>query len=98
MALYSLIHIPLAEQPGLLGRIAAWLRPGACCSAPPGAGRGPAPTRTGSVAARRCGGATRTPPPAGAGWWTPGWSSSARSTFRRATGGTRSSGARRPPG
>ncbi|WP_327065064.1 class I SAM-dependent methyltransferase [Kitasatospora sp. NBC_01302] len=28
VALYSLIHIPLAEQPGLLGRIAAWLRPG----------------------------------------------------------------------
>jgi SAM-dependent methyltransferase len=28
VALYTLIHIPLAEQPPLLERIAAWLRPG----------------------------------------------------------------------
>jgi SAM-dependent methyltransferase len=28
VALYSLIHIPLEEQPPLLTRIAAWLRPG----------------------------------------------------------------------
>ncbi len=26
--MYALIHIPLAEQPPLLRRIAAWLRPG----------------------------------------------------------------------
>jgi SAM-dependent methyltransferase len=28
VALYALIHIPLGEQPGLLERITAWLRPG----------------------------------------------------------------------
>ncbi|WP_409474178.1 class I SAM-dependent methyltransferase [Streptomyces sp. HC307] len=28
VSFYALIHLPLAEQPGLLGRIAAWLRPG----------------------------------------------------------------------
>ncbi|WP_051856458.1 MULTISPECIES: class I SAM-dependent methyltransferase [Streptomyces] len=28
VCLYALIHIPVAEQPGLLGRIASWLRPG----------------------------------------------------------------------
>jgi len=28
VCLYTLIHLPLEEQPGLLGRIAGWLRPG----------------------------------------------------------------------
>jgi ubiquinone/menaquinone biosynthesis C-methylase UbiE len=28
VCLYTLIHVPLAEQPGLLERIARWLRPG----------------------------------------------------------------------
>jgi ubiquinone/menaquinone biosynthesis C-methylase UbiE len=28
ICLYTLIHIPLAHQPGLIGRIARWLRPG----------------------------------------------------------------------
>jgi ubiquinone/menaquinone biosynthesis C-methylase UbiE len=28
VALYSIIHVPLAEQPGLFRRIAEWLRPG----------------------------------------------------------------------
>lgn len=28
VCLFALIHVPLAEQPGLLGRIANWLRPG----------------------------------------------------------------------
>ena len=28
VCLYTLIHLPLAEQPPLLGRIAGWLRPG----------------------------------------------------------------------
>ena len=27
-SLYAIIHMPLAEQPGLFGRIATWLRPG----------------------------------------------------------------------
>ena len=30
---YLLIHLPLAEQPPLLRRIAAWLRPGSCLAA-----------------------------------------------------------------
>jgi 2-polyprenyl-3-methyl-5-hydroxy-6-metoxy-1,4-benzoquinol methylase len=28
LCLYTLIHIPLVHQPGLIGRIASWLRPG----------------------------------------------------------------------
>jgi len=28
VCLYTIIHIPLRDQPGLLGRIATWLRPG----------------------------------------------------------------------
>jgi hypothetical protein len=28
VALYSIIHVPRAEQPGLIGRIHGWLRPG----------------------------------------------------------------------
>ena len=28
VCLYTLIHLPLEEQPGLLGRVAGWLRPG----------------------------------------------------------------------
>jgi len=28
VCLYALIHLPLADQPGLIGRIATWLRPG----------------------------------------------------------------------
>ncbi len=28
VCLYALIHMPLADQPTLLGRIATWLRPG----------------------------------------------------------------------
>ncbi|MFB6893957.1 methyltransferase domain-containing protein [Kitasatospora sp. NPDC056327] len=28
ISLYALIHIPVGEQPALLGRIASWLRPG----------------------------------------------------------------------
>ena len=28
VCLYSLIHVPLGEQPGLIGRIGRWLRPG----------------------------------------------------------------------
>lgn len=28
LALYSLIHVPVEEQPGLLGKIAGWLKPG----------------------------------------------------------------------
>ncbi|ANZ38542.1 methyltransferase type 11 [Lentzea guizhouensis] len=28
VALYSILHLPRAEQPGLFGRIARWLRPG----------------------------------------------------------------------
>ena len=27
-AFYSIIHVPLSEQPALLGRVARWLRPG----------------------------------------------------------------------
>ncbi|MGW6196553.1 class I SAM-dependent methyltransferase [Kribbella sp. NPDC055110] len=30
VSLYALIHLPLDEQPQLLARIAAWLRPGGC--------------------------------------------------------------------
>jgi SAM-dependent methyltransferase len=28
VCLYTLIHVPLADQPGLIGRIGRWLRPG----------------------------------------------------------------------
>lgn len=38
LAFYSIIHVPLAEQPGLLRKIAAWLRPGGRFLATLGAG------------------------------------------------------------
>ncbi|MFI5906538.1 class I SAM-dependent methyltransferase [Dactylosporangium sp. NPDC051541] len=37
VCLYTLIHLPLAAQPGLLRRIAAWLRPGGVLLATTGA-------------------------------------------------------------
>jgi SAM-dependent methyltransferase len=39
MRLYALFHLPLEEQPQLLGRIAGWLRPGAGDHRPPGLDR-----------------------------------------------------------
>ena len=60
VCLYTLIHLPLAEQPPLLGRIAGWLRPGAGCWRQPATRPGPVPRRAGSVARCPCGGATPT--------------------------------------
>jgi 2-polyprenyl-3-methyl-5-hydroxy-6-metoxy-1,4-benzoquinol methylase len=37
VCLYALIHLPLAAQPGLLARVATWLRPGGCLLATTGA-------------------------------------------------------------
>ena len=41
VAFYALIHVPRAEHAGLLGRIAAWLRPGGLLFATMGAGDSP---------------------------------------------------------
>jgi 2-polyprenyl-3-methyl-5-hydroxy-6-metoxy-1,4-benzoquinol methylase len=67
VCLYSLIHVPLPEQPRLIGRIASWLRPGGWLLATAGHTPGPAPKTTGSTARPRCGGATPTPPPTSPG-------------------------------
>jgi SAM-dependent methyltransferase len=40
VSLYALIHLPVAEQPGVLSRIARWLRPGGPLLAIVGAGPG----------------------------------------------------------
>ena len=89
---YALIHIPMADQLPLLYKIATWLRPAAGCWPQPATRHGPAPRTTGSAARRPCGGATPTPPPIGAGCSRQDWRSARRSSCRRATAATPSSG------
>ena len=72
VCLYTLIHLPLDEQPPLLGRVAGWLRAGGC-SPPPGSGPGPAPRTAGWAARRPCGGARPAPPATGNGSSGPVW-------------------------
>ncbi len=58
--LYALSHMPLAQQPPLLDRIATWLRPGGWLLVTVGHDPGPARRTTGSTPRLPCGGATPT--------------------------------------
>lgn len=92
VCLYTLIHLPLEEQPPLLGRIAGWLRPGAGCWRRPATRPGPARRTAGSVARCRCGGATPMPRPTGRGCRRPACRSPPRNSSPKATTVTPCSG------
>jgi SAM-dependent methyltransferase len=92
VSLYLLIHLPLEEQPVLLGRIGGWLRPGGWLLATAGQHAWTGTEDTGLAAGRRCGGATPTRRPTAPGSSAPASRSSPRRRFPRTTPCTPCSG------
>jgi SAM-dependent methyltransferase len=85
VCLYTLIHLPLEEQPPLLGRIAGWLRPGGWLLVTTGhqAWTGAEEGWLGGTVP--CGGATPTERPTGPGCRRPACGSPPRASFPKAT-------------
>jgi len=71
VCLYTLIHIPLVDQPGLIVRIVSWLRPGGWLLATTGHDAWTGTENNWLGGPPPCGGARPTPPPTDRGSSTP---------------------------
>jgi SAM-dependent methyltransferase len=92
VCLYALIHMPLADQPGVLDRIAGWLRPGGWLLATTGHTAWTGTEDDWLGGGTTCGGATPTPRRTGCGCRRPGSSSRRKTSSRTGPARTRSSG------